>query len=74
MKKFFSNGEITIVWQANICIHSATCLKGLPSVFNNTQNPWINPHGASSEEIIKQVEACPTGALTWLRNSDFQKR
>jgi putative redox protein len=34
-------------------------------VFDYTKKPWINPEGATSEEIIKQVAKCPSGALSY---------
>lgn len=71
MKKYYSNGEITVVWQPRLCVHSGTCLNGLPSVFNNAKSPWIDMNGATTAEIIKQVDACPSGALKWHRNEEF---
>ncbi len=67
--KEYSNGEVTIVWKASLCQHSANCVKGLPSVFNSKARPWIQAEGADSESIRKQVDACPSGALTWFTNS-----
>ena len=28
--KRYSNGEITVVWQPSLCVHSAICARGLP--------------------------------------------
>lgn len=63
--KEYSNGEVTIVWKAGLCTHSANCAKGLPQVFKPKEKPWINPESASTEEIIRQVQKCPSGALTF---------
>lgn len=68
--KEYSNGEITVVWKPALCIHSTNCVKGLPEVFNNHARPWINAGGAGSERIVAQVEKCPSGALSYFRNSD----
>lgn len=62
--KEYSNGEVTILWNSSKCIHSEKCVNGLPGVFNINSSPWINPNGASSEEIIQQVSKCPSGALS----------
>ncbi|GAB4395392.1 MAG: hypothetical protein OHK0053_02820 [Microscillaceae bacterium] len=67
--KEYSNGEITIVWKANLCIHSANCVKGLPQVFDTQQKPWINAQRASSAEMMAQVQKCPSGALTYYVNA-----
>ncbi len=62
--KEYSNGEVTIVWQAARCTHSANCVRNLASVFHPKELPWITPEKASSEEIIATVKKCPSGALT----------
>ena len=63
-RKTFSNGEVTIVWQAALCIHSEKCFHGLPGVFDPKKRPWIDASGASSEELVAQVRHCPSGALS----------
>lgn len=70
MEKQYSNGEITIVWNPEACIHSTLCWKGMVQVFNPKKRPWINVDGADSEAIIAQVEKCPSGALSFFRNSE----
>ena len=66
--KNYDNGEITVVWQPDLCAHSARCVNGLPSVFNAKSKPWINVEGADSEAIVDQVSQCPSGALSYFRN------
>ncbi|PWJ44699.1 (4Fe-4S)-binding protein [Sediminitomix flava] len=66
--KEYTNGEVTIVWEAEKCIHSAKCVNGLPSVFNPDARPWITPEDASSEDIVAQVKVCPSGALKYYWN------
>ena len=46
MKKNYTNGEVTIVWQPDICIHSRNCFKGLPAVFHPQELPRITPENA----------------------------
>jgi len=67
--KRYENGEVTVIWQPHLCIHSANCAKGLPQVFDPKQKPWINMQGANTETIINQVEKCPSGALSYQLNS-----
>jgi len=66
--KKYDNGEITVVWKPELCVHSANCVKGLPGVFNPTQKPWINIEGADTEAIMNQVSKCPSGALSYYQN------
>jgi uncharacterized Fe-S cluster protein YjdI len=74
MTKEYTNGEVTVVWKPDICIHSAICIKGLPRVFNTKESPWINTQGADSGNIVNQVEACPSGALSYYRNGDKKEK
>ncbi len=62
--KTYTNGTVTVVWKPDMCIHSGICLKGLPKVFNLKKRPWVNMDGATSEEIVKAVRACPSKALS----------
>ena len=66
--KRYSNGEVTIVWKSDLCIHSGNCVKGLPRVFDSRANPWITPEGATTDQIIEQVKKCPSGALSFEMN------
>lgn len=71
--KEYTNGEVTVFWKPKLCIHSANCLLGLPEVFDNSKKPWIDIHGATTEDIIKTVNTCPTRALTFLKNEPDEK-
>lgn len=62
--KKYTNGDVTIVWKPDMCIHSTICFKGLPNVFDPRKRPWVTPEGVSSENIIEQVKKCPSGALS----------
>ena len=68
----YSNGEVTIVWKPDLCIHSGNCVSGLPQVFSSAKKPWIDPQGASTEKIIEQVKKCPSGALSYYMNNEQQ--
>jgi len=71
MKKYeYSNGEVTITWQPDICGHSGICVKMLPEVYKPNERPWINPNNASTAELINQVNHCPSGALTFKLNDE----
>ncbi len=64
----YTNGEMTVVWKPNVCIHSSVCWKGLIEVFNLKEKPWIKMDGATTERIIEQVRKCPSGALSYYLN------
>lgn len=68
MNKEYSNGEMTIIWQPDLCIHCGFCAKGLPDVFKPKEKPWINPNGATSDVMVNQVKQCPSGALSFRYN------
>lgn len=68
--KKYSNGEITVVWKPNACIHSTNCWKGLGEVFNPRTRPWINMDGATTDLIVEQVGKCPSGALSIIFNEE----
>ncbi len=66
--KEYSNGEVTIVWKPDLCIHSAKCVEGLPQVFNPKAKPWINAEAATTAQLANQVKKCPSGALSYYMN------
>jgi len=66
----YSNGEVTVVWQPELCIHSGRCFHGLPEVFKPKEKPWITPEGSTTEKIIAQVKRCPSGALSYFMNEE----
>lgn len=68
MKKEYSNGEVTVVWQPGKCIHSGICASGLPKVFKPKEKPWVDPEAASTQDLIDQIKQCPSGALSYYMN------
>lgn len=67
IKKEYSNGEITIIWQPELCIHSGICVNTLPLVYNPKDRPWIKIENATTDELIAQIDKCPSGALSYLK-------
>ncbi len=61
----YINGEITVIWEPKKCIHSTICVKTLPKVYNPKERPWIKVENATPEELKKQIDLCPSGALSY---------
>lgn len=49
-----------------ICAHAKYCINDLPEVFRREGRPWIEPDGATIEEIVALTHKCPSGALVAL--------
>ena len=69
LTKEYSNGEVTIVWKNALCIHSANCVKNNPDVFHPKEKPWILPENSTTNKIIETINKCPSGALTYYKNT-----
>lgn len=69
-QKEYTNGELTVIWRADLCQHAGICVSMLPQVYNPKERPWVKPMNATTEELIQQVNMCPSGALTYRMNKD----
>jgi CDGSH-type Zn-finger protein len=61
----YEGDGITVHDNRGICAHAGFCTDGLPSVFRLREEPFIDPKGASKDEITAQVGKCPSGALSY---------
>lgn len=69
MKKIeYSNGELTIIWQPELCQHAGICVRTLPEVYRPKERPWVRIENASTEELMAQIDKCPSGALSYRLN------
>ena len=64
VKKEYTQGDLTIVWQPHLCIHSGVCFRSLPQVFKPRDRPWIQLQEEAREATIETVQACPSGAIS----------
>ena len=55
---------MNVEYDKEICVHSANCVKSLPSVFQVKDGKFvIIQDGAAEDKIRETVAACPSGAL-----------
>ena len=64
-RESYEGRELTIHDNRGLCAHSARCTDNLKSVFRLGTEPWIDPDGATGDEIKKTIAMCPSGALSW---------
>jgi uncharacterized Fe-S cluster protein YjdI len=57
----YRNDKLVVRYDPAICIHAGECVRGLPSVFNLSREPWIDVNGASGAAVIEQVKLLPFG-------------
>ncbi|MBP7675787.1 MAG: (4Fe-4S)-binding protein [Thermoanaerobaculia bacterium] len=57
---------ITVTFDPNVCIHSAVCLRTLPSVFDVRRRRWVAAEAAAVSEVAAAIDACPSGALRYV--------
>ncbi len=60
--------DFAILWEPKKCIHAAICVKELPQVYDPNGKPWIQQENASINELKKQIDMCPSGALSYEEN------
>lgn len=65
MIKEYTNGELTVIWQPELCCHAGHCVKMLPKVYCPKDRPWVKIGNATTEQLMAQIHACPSGALTY---------
>lgn len=63
--KEYQKDNLTVIWQPKKCIHAGVCVKMLPEVYNPKLKPWINCEPATVEALKNQIDACPSGALSY---------
>lgn len=56
--------RVTIHDNRALCAHVEYCVRELPGVFDRSKRPWIDPDGATVEEIVALCRKCPSGALS----------
>jgi uncharacterized Fe-S cluster protein YjdI len=63
--KEYEGTGITVTFEPRRCLHAAECVRGLPSVFDLEQRPWVQPGNAAPDLVAEVVRRCPSGALQY---------
>lgn len=70
----YAGQHITVHDNRGICSHASFCTDNLKTVFKLGEEPWIDPDGATTQEVIDTIKKCPSGALSYsienVENSD----
>lgn len=56
LKKEYTNGDVTIVWQAGKCTHSANCVKNNPAVLNPKNNLGFMQKIQQQKKLLKPLK------------------
>ena len=59
----YETPDVVVTFDPKLCVHSGVCVLGLPRVFDIKRKRWIRPELASPDDVVAQVDRCPTGAL-----------
>jgi len=63
--KTHETDELRVFWKVDICQHSGNCVRGNGAVFDPKRRPWIDLSQASAEEVMRVIDTCPSGALSY---------
>jgi uncharacterized Fe-S cluster protein YjdI/CDGSH-type Zn-finger protein len=66
-KRTYENETVRVLWNSEICIHFAACLRLGDGVFDTGRRPWVDLSLADTETVVNAIEACPSGALRYER-------
>lgn len=63
IKKEYTNGEVTIIWQPGLCQHAGICTKTLPNVYHPKEKPWITAEKCNDGRIDRSNQEMPVGSI-----------
>ena len=70
----YKKENLNILWEPKKCIHAGTCVRQLPEVYNPKARPWVKPENATVEELERQIDMCPSGALSYQMSNHIDKK
>jgi len=73
-RKTYTGPIVDVSFDGSICQHAAECVRGMPSVFDTSARPWIDPEHARTSELAEELRVvigrCPSGALEIVEHAD----
>ena len=64
----YEGTEIVVLDNRGTCCHFGNCTDHLPQVFHHDGEPFVTPDGAAAQSVEAIVRACPSGALSFIKN------
>ncbi|MDD4564874.1 MAG: (4Fe-4S)-binding protein [Eubacteriales bacterium] len=61
----YKTDDLIVYWYPSLCSHATKCLIMLPQVFDVDKRPWVNINAAGPVDIMRTIDACPSGALRY---------
>ncbi len=65
----YETDTLVVTFDPVRCQHTGICLRGLAPVFDIRRTRWIDLKAASTDAVTAQVDACPSGALQYIRKT-----
>lgn len=65
----YETDDLVVTFDPVRCRHTGICLRGLAPVFDIKRKRWIDLKAAPAGAVIAQVDACPSGALQYIRKT-----
>jgi uncharacterized Fe-S cluster protein YjdI len=63
--KTYTKDNLRIIWKPQMCAHAGICVRTLPNVYKPEEKPWVQPESATVEQLMAQIDRCPSGALSY---------
>ncbi|PIC99575.1 GNAT family N-acetyltransferase [Sporosarcina sp. P29] len=71
--KKYVGSDLDIFYSIKKCEHAGVCARGNAEVFNPKRRPWILPDNGEANQVMKVIDACPSGALGYIKKEDSEK-
>lgn len=74
VRKLYTGPLVNVSFDLDVCQHAAECVRGMPSVFDTSKRPWIDPEQAATPDLAHHLREtiwrCPSGALRVVEHRD----